>query len=70
MKYLKEVCKIGQGAECCRYLIAGHKGLECAKLTDLKKTIDLRVEAKMFTAIADNCEGKEIDVNLSNIEYQ
>lgn len=29
--HLKEVCKIGQGTECCRFLIASSAGFECAK---------------------------------------
>jgi len=54
------VCKIGQGNDCCRYLVAGPKGFECAKITPMKATIDARVHS--FTAKADNCEGKEMDV--------
>lgn len=55
---IKETCKIGQGADCCRYLIMGCTGFECAKLEHgLKVTIDARVES--MSAQADNCEGKE-----------
>ena len=57
-----DVCKIGQGNDCCRYLIVGGKGFECAKLTTIKATIDARVAANTFTAKADNCEGKEMEI--------
>ncbi len=56
---LKEVCKIGQGAKCCRYIVVcGRDGITCAKNIDMKKALDRRVEAGQFTAIADNCEGE------------
>lgn len=67
MTYLKEVCKIGQGADCCRYIVAGKGGIECAKLSTMKPAIDSRVEAGMFVAQADNCEGKEEGVDLSKL---
>lgn len=54
-KYLSEVCKIGQGKACCRYIVAGAKGIECAKTTSLKPTIDARVES--MVAQSDNCDG-------------
>lgn len=56
---VKDVCKIGQGAECCRYLVTGANGFECAKLTSLRLTIDNRVEQGTFTARGDNCPGVE-----------
>lgn len=56
--YLKAVCKMGEGALCCRYIVAGTDGITCAKLDrSLKKAIDLRVEAGLFTARGDNCPG-------------
>ncbi len=55
---IKEVCKIGQGKDCCRYLTMGPNGFECAKLNlGLMLTIDARVES--MNAKGDNCEGKE-----------
>ena len=58
-KYMKEICKIGQGAHCCRYLICGSKGFECAKLhQDLMAALDMRVASGTMTARGDNCEGK------------
>lgn len=59
-KHILNVCKIGQGKECCRYLVAGSKGLECGKLdATLRRVIDQRVHN--MTAQADNCEGKTIE---------
>lgn len=53
--YVKEVCKIGQGAACCRYLGAGTNGLECLKLDiDFAPLVDKRTD---MVAKGDNCEG-------------
>ena len=54
---LRNVCRIGQGHDCCRYLIASGRGLECAKLTPLKTMLDSRGDT--MTAQGDNCEGVE-----------
>lgn len=56
--FLTSVCKIGKGRECCRYLVAGAGGMECAKLQKtLKLQIDRSVAVGVFTAQGDNCEG-------------
>lgn len=55
-EYAVETCKIGQGAACCRYVVAGAQGLECAKLSSLRGAIDRRVGS--MVAKGDNCEGK------------
>jgi hypothetical protein len=58
MTYIKDVCKIGQGASCCRYLTMGAKGFECAKLEDkFKVSIDERVETGQMVSAGNNCEG-------------
>jgi hypothetical protein len=57
--YIKDTCKIGQGHDCCRYLIMGSKGFECAKVTILKAHLDERVRQESIVARGDNCEGKE-----------
>ena len=63
------VCKLGQGSKCCRYLVAGMEGLECGKLQDgLRKIIDQRVADGQFMAIGDNCEGIAMD-NLLDVRY-
>jgi len=56
-KHVKEICKIGQGSACCRYLMVGNSGFECGKLTGLKTLLDDRVRFKTIVARGDNCEG-------------
>lgn len=56
--YVMNVCKIGQKQECCRYLMGGPNGFECAKLSEfMKSTIDAR--AHEMNAKGDNCDGME-----------
>jgi hypothetical protein len=55
--WTRNVCKIGQGAACCRYLTMGPDGWNCERNASLKATIDERVAAGQFTARGDNCEG-------------
>lgn len=52
---LYNVCKVGQGAACCRYISASKDGICCEKFTGLGRMIDLRVHE--MTAKGDNCEG-------------
>lgn len=54
-KTLKEICKMGQGNDCCRYIICGADGIECGKGTEFQLAIDANV-SKM-TAKGDNCKG-------------
>lgn len=65
--YVKNTCKLGLGNDCCRYLVGGTKGLECAKLTSLKLTIDQRVDSKSFTARGDNCDGLEMEESIKKL---
>ena len=53
------VCRIGQGNACCRYLVVGSGGFECAKFSSLRQTLDNRVAAGSITAIGDNCDGNK-----------
>ena len=55
--FIKQTCKIGQGADCCKYLVCGQNGFECEKLGTLRAWIDSRDD---MTAKGDNCEGKLI----------
>ncbi len=60
--HIKEVCKIGQGKNCCKYVGCGSKGFECLKLEEsIKSIIDKRDN---MVAKSDNCEGKS---NLNDI---
>jgi hypothetical protein len=58
--YFKKICKIGQGADCCRYLGCGKDGFECLKNTELQGILDKRAEDKSMSAQADNCAGYDV----------
>ncbi len=54
--FITNTCKIGQGAECCRYLVCGTKGMECGRLQPkLAEMIDGRVS--LMNAKGQNCKG-------------
>jgi hypothetical protein len=53
------ICKIGQGFNCCKYLVVGSDGFECMKINQAnKKIIDSNWGAQK-SAQSDNCEGKK-----------
>jgi hypothetical protein len=52
------VCKIGQGAACCRYLTMHPHGWSCEKHGGLRAHLDMRVAAGTIRARGDNCAGK------------
>lgn len=56
MDYVKNTCKIGQGSDCCRYLVMG-RGLECANHGNMKKILDKKAADNTMVAISQNCEG-------------
>ena len=56
--HVRDVCRIGQGHACCRYLIVGPAGFCCEKGGALATVIDARVFAEMMTARGDNCDGQ------------
>jgi hypothetical protein len=58
---IKNVCRIGQGNACCRYLTVSPSGWNCEKHSSLKALLDRRVEANTIVAQGDNCEGKSND---------
>jgi hypothetical protein len=58
-KHITEICKMGQGKDCCRYLTCGSEGFMCAKLNpSLAMILDKRVREETITARADNCKGE------------
>ena len=59
MKHVSNVCQPGT-AQCCAYLTMGNKGWECAKLTPLRFTIELRLAEGTINATGDNCDGKDL----------
>lgn len=48
---------MGQGAACCRFLLLGSEGLECAKLSTMRRLLDTKAEAGSMVAVGDNCDG-------------
>lgn len=63
--YLHETCRMGNGAETCRYIVADVEGLHCAKLNrGLADQIDRRVAAGVFVAQGDNCPGRPMEDQL------
>ena len=60
-EHVKTVCKIGQGNDCCRYLVMGSPGFECVKNTSLRSTLDSRVAMNAIVAQGDNCEGQPME---------
>lgn len=60
-QYAPDLCKVGQGEKCCRYIVMGSKGFECMKIDpDMKKVLDARVNS--MGAKGDNCEGKDLNL--------
>lgn len=57
-EHAKDVCKIGAGNACCRYLTMGMNGWSCEKLSSMAGYLDKRVAANTITAQGDNCEGR------------
>ncbi|HMF66109.1 MAG TPA: hypothetical protein VK602_00695 [Phyllobacterium sp.] len=58
LQHLDNVCKMGHGAETCRYIVADGGGIKCAKHEPvLVEQINRRVAANAFVARGDNCEG-------------
>lgn len=51
-------CRMGRGAETCRYLAVGGEGFLCMKhVAETAAYIDSRVAAGTMGARGDNCEG-------------
>lgn len=63
--HLETVCRIGQRAACCRYIVrelATTGPYECAKHVQvLREQIDRRHAAGSMVARGDNCEGLKDD---------
>jgi|688.fasta_scaffold38826_9 hypothetical protein len=57
-KHTESVCKVGQGAKCCKYLIMAMNGWECMKADPAdKKLIDDFYSDSTHNANGDNCNG-------------
>jgi hypothetical protein len=69
--HVRNICKIGQGNACCRYLVISGVGFECVKGTEMKAYLDSRVAMETMVARADNCEGQTIEfLNGPNIKSE
>jgi hypothetical protein len=56
---VEEMCGLGQGEGCCRYLIQSPDGFECAKSSpEMREATDERFEQGM-NAKGDNCSGPD-----------
>ena len=54
ISHLHKVCLVGQGADCCKYILGGSTGFECAKHGPLAATLEARTN---MIAKGDNCNG-------------
>lgn len=54
---VKNVCKVSQGSECCKYLSMAPSGWGCLKMdAEMKAIIDARTD---MVSQGDNCEGDD-----------
>ena len=51
------LCKMGQGENCCSFLVMSPDGFMCAKKTDMAGLIHHRRSLGTMTAQGDNCSG-------------
>lgn len=58
-EYVKTVCKFGQGASCCKYLVMGKDGFKCMKSSPVNKEHIDSVWNETKISQGDNCEGRE-----------
>ena len=59
MDRVKDICRIGQKADCCKYLMGSVKGFQCAKDPELEGFKDLIDGRDDMVAKGDNCDGWE-----------
>lgn len=57
-QHAQDVCKVGMGVFCCRYLSMGPQGWSCQKHGSLRAHLDQRVATETMHARGDNCEGR------------
>jgi hypothetical protein len=59
MEHIKNICKIHTHS-CCRYLIMGSSGFECARNSKMQKDLDERADSGKMNAVGKNCNGYKI----------
>lgn len=58
--HVQDVCRIGQGALCCKYLMCDEGGFFCGKSSgEWRKIVDNNWEKHQHVAQGDNCGGRE-----------
>lgn len=66
--HIQNICKIGQGDLCCRYLVVGSAGFECMKISPGNKaTIDKAWANSDHVAQGDNCAGVTDSAKLNEL---
>lgn len=55
--YVRDTCRLGEGEDCCAYLMMGSGGFECAKDNGFADAIRARLEDGQLGAQGDHCEG-------------
>lgn len=69
--YQKNICQIGNGHQCCKYLVLGSKGFECMRDDPAnKKVIDSAWLITKHVAQGDNCKGYNTEKSLNQFEHQ
>lgn len=56
--WARNICKIGTGERCCRFLTVGPEGWSCEKATAMGSMLTERAAAGNMTSQGDNCEGR------------
>ena len=56
-KHLTTVCRLGEGAACCRYVVASGGGIMCAKHDEIASRLDQYAVSGAMVARGDNCPG-------------
>lgn len=67
----KSICKLGQGENCCAFLVAGPDGFECVRMTDLSAMILDRLDKGTMNAkgrgMWKGCAWEAVADNIQNI---
>ena len=66
-EHLKNVCRFGQEALTCSFLVVGEGGYSCSKGTPVEAIIIQRRKSGSIQARGDNCKGKTGQVDSSEV---
>ncbi len=59
-QHVNSVCRIGEAAQTCAFLLMSPKGPACAKATSYENTIRRRLGENTSVAKGDNCSGPPV----------